>query len=211
MNIPYDLKEKCGVFGIFDNQNAIGLNVRGLFALQHRGQEAAGIVAFGQHGWSAFRDLGLVSDVFQPKKIDKLVGTSAIGHVRYSTSGDNTDDDRAFINIQPLFVNMSFGGLLSPTTGNLTNTVQIREGLIKKGCVFQSTTDTEVILHLIAISSEINLIAKIKDSLSQIKGAYSLILLTGDSMIGIRDRYGFGRLSWGGLTHHMFSLRKHAH
>ena len=164
MNNPFDfdseLKEECGVFGISEfeetkNENAVSLTIRGLFALQHRGQEAAGIVAFGPKGSSDFRGLGLVSDVFRPNEVaEKLNGTSAVGHVRYSTSGDNTNDDRAFRNIQPLFVDMALGGVAVAHNGNLTNTTKLRDDLIKKGCIFQSTIDTETILHLLATSSK---------------------------------------------------------
>lgn len=193
---PYDadtLHEECGVFAIESNSNAAALCALGLHALQHRGQEAAGIVATdGEHFYS-HNALGHVGDNFNtPSVMDKLIGHASIGHVRYSTTGGN-----ALRNVQPLFAEMSFGGLAIAHNGNLTNAATLRKQLVSRGCIFQSTMDTEVIIHLIATSLHFSFIDRLVDALKQIEGAYSLVAMTKDLVLGIRDPYGIRPLVLG--------------
>jgi amidophosphoribosyltransferase len=186
---PFDddkLHEECGVFGIFGRTDAAALTALGLHALQHRGQEAAGIVTFDGLQFHTHKTLGQVGDGFGTNEvIQRLPGSSAIGHVRYATSGDTV-----MRNVQPLFAEFAFGGLAIGHNGNLTNAVDLRRRLVKSGCLFQSTTDTEVIVHLIATSSESTVIDRMVDALKQVDGAYSLVALTADSLIGVRDPFG---------------------
>jgi len=178
--------EECGVFGIFGATDAAALTALGLHALQHRGQEAAGIVTFDGHQFHTHRTLGQVADGFGSEAvIEQLPGSSAIGHVRYSTTGDTV-----LRNVQPLFAEFAFGGLAIGHNGNLTNAFDLRHRLVKSGCLFQSTTDTEVIVHLIATSPAATVIDRMVDALRQVDGAYSLVALTGDSLIGVRDPVG---------------------
>ena len=180
------LHEECGVFGIFGHPQAAALTALGLHALQHRGQEAAGMVSYDgilfhhQHG------LGHVADNFaNANVIARLKGDRAVGHVRYSTTGDTL-----LRNVQPLFAEMAFGGLALGHNGNLTNAMAIRKQLVRRGCLFSSTTDTEVIIHLIAISLYSSVEDRLIDALKQIDGAYSLVLMTKDSVMGVRDPMG---------------------
>ncbi len=186
---PFDddkLHEECGVFGIFGRTDAAALTALGLHALQHRGQEAAGIVTFDGLQFHTHKTLGQVGDGFGTNEvIQRLPGSSAIGHVRYATSGDTV-----MRNVQPLFAEFAFGGLAIGHNGNLTNAIDLRRRLVKSGCLFQSTTDTEVIVHLIATSSESTVIDRMVDALKQVDGAYSLVALTADSLIGVRDPFG---------------------
>ena len=186
---PFDddkLHEECGVFGIFGRSDAAALTALGLHALQHRGQEAAGIVTFDGLQFHTHKTLGQVGDGFGTNEvIQRLPGSSAIGHVRYATSGDTV-----MRNVQPLFAEFAFGGLAIGHNGNLTNAVDLRRRLVKSGCLFQSTTDTEVIVHLIATSPESTVIDRMVDALKQVDGAYSLVALTADSLIGVRDPFG---------------------
>lgn len=187
--LPYDgdtLHEECGVFAIENNPDAAAHCALGLHALQHRGQEAAGIFSTdGEHFYS-HSALGHVGDNFNSQSvIDKLVGTASIGHVRYSTTGGN-----ALRNVQPLFAEMSFGGLAIAHNGNLTNATTLRKQLVSRGCIFQSTMDTEVIVHLIATSPHYSFIDRLIDALKQIEGAYSLVAMTKDLVLGVRDPYG---------------------
>ena len=186
---PFDddkLHEECGVFGIFGRTDAAALTALGLHALQHRGQEAAGIVTFDGLQFHTHKTLGQVGDGFGTNEvIQRLPGSSAIGHVRYATSGDTV-----MRNVQPLFAEFAFGGLAIGHNGNLTNAVDLRRRLVKSGCLFQSTTDTEVIVHLIATSPESTVIDRMVDALKQVDGAYSLVALTADSLIGVRDPFG---------------------
>ena len=186
---PFDddkLHEECGVFGIFGRSDAAALTALGLHALQHRGQEAAGIVTFDGLQFHTHKTLGQVGDGFGTNEvIQRLPGSSAIGHVRYATTGDTV-----MRNVQPLFAEFAFGGLAIGHNGNLTNAVDLRRRLVKSGCLFQSTTDTEVIVHLIATSPESTVIDRMVDALKQVDGAYSLVALTADSLIGVRDPYG---------------------
>lgn len=188
-------REECGVFGIFGHADAAALTALGLHALQHRGQEAAGIVSLEGTEFHSFHGLGHVEDCFgNEATIRKLKGNHAVGHVRYSTTGDTL-----LRNVQPLFAEMVFGGLALAHNGNLTNTRQIRDSLVRRGCLFQSTTDTEVIIHLMAVSLYSTIADRLMDALRQIEGAYSLVCLTRDGVIGVRDPLGFRPLVLGKL------------
>lgn len=190
------LHEECGVFGISGvRDEAAAHTALGLHALQHRGQEAAGIVSYDGKQFFAHRKLGLVGDNFNKKSvIEHLKGDTAIGHNRYSTSGE-----AHLRNVQPLFAEFSFGGLALAHNGNLTNAYTLREQLIKAGAIFQSTSDTEVIVHLIARSQKSTIGDRLVDALKQIQGAYSLIALSRDGMIGVRDPLGVRPLVLGKL------------
>ncbi len=188
-------EEECGLFGIFGMTDAATHTALGLHALQHRGQEAAGIVAYDGEQFHSHRALGLVGDNFNSTEtMTQLVGDMAIGHVRYSTTGGTV-----LRNIQPLFADLKFGGLAVAHNGNLTNAYQIRQELVQRGCIFQSTSDTETIIHLIAISDYGRVVDRITDALSQIEGAYSLLAITQKKMIGLRDPYGVRPLVLGRL------------
>ena len=166
-----------------------------MHALQHRGQDSAGIVTSNNRKFFAHRGMGQVSDVFSNKEIiPKLIGRLSIGHNRYGTTGES-----ALKNVQPLFSELDFGGIAIAHNGNLTNTNQIKEKLIKNGAIFQSTSDTEVILHLISTAKG-TLIDRIVYALQSITGAFSLVLLTNDSLIGVRDPFGIRPLVLGKLN-----------
>ncbi len=189
------LHEECGVFGIFDHPDASALTVLGLHALQHRGQEAAGIVTYDSDQFHSERRLGLVSEHFTKAPIlDRLPGRSAIGHVRYSTQGETI-----LRNVQPLFSEFDSGGFALGHNGNLTNARTLRESLIKSGAIFQSTSDTEVVLHLIARSPKKRIVERFIEALLQIEGAYSLVCLTNKKLIGARDPLGIRPLMLGKL------------
>src|SRR5436853_5190541 len=178
--------EECGVFGVYGHPDAAALTALGLHALQHRGQEAAGIVAYDGRQFSAHRGPGLVGDNFSSKEvIARLPGAMAIGHCRYATTGEV-----ALRNIQPLFNDFDFGGLAICHNGNLTNSYQLRRQLIRRGSLFHSTSDTEVILHLIATSLKETIVDRLADALKQVEGAYSLVALSEDSVIGLPDPLG---------------------
>jgi amidophosphoribosyltransferase len=188
--------EECGVFGIYGNPDAAALTALGLHALQHRGQEAAGIVAYDGEQFNAHRGLGLVSDNFSSKEIiERLPGSAAIGHVRYATTGEV-----ALRNVQPLFADFEFGGLAICHNGNLTNSYQLRRQLVRRGSLFQSTSDTEVIVHLIATSLKNTVVDRLTDALRQIQGAYSLVAISQDAVIGVRDPLGVRPLVLGRLA-----------
>ncbi len=188
-------REECGIYGIFGHAEAAPLVALGLHALQHRGQEAAGIVTFDGAHFHAHRCLGLVGDSFtSPAVIEQLQGHAAIGHVRYSTTGETL-----LRNVQPLFAEFAFGGLAIAHNGNLTNAGALREQLVCRGCLFQSTTDTEVIVHLIAISDRGTVVDRLIDALGQVEGAYSLVAVTEDALIGVRDPLGVRPLVLGEL------------
>ena len=188
-------EEECGLFGIYGMTDAATHTALGLHALQHRGQEAAGIVAYDGEQFHSHRALGLVGDNFNSTKtMTQLSGDMAIGHVRYSTTGGTV-----LRNIQPLFADFKFGGLAIAHNGNLTNAYKIRQELVQRGCIFQSTSDTETIIHLIAISEYGRVVDRITDALSQIEGAYSLLAITQKKMIGVRDPYGVRPLVLGRL------------
>ena len=189
------LHEECGVFGVFQNKDAAALTALGLHALQHRGQEAAGIVSFDGHRFHEHRALGHVGDIFGSEAIIKrLAGTAAVGHNRYSTTGETVQR-----NIQPLFADFESGGFTLAHNGNLTNASILRRQLVKRGCLFQSTTDTEVIIHLTAISECQTVVECLIDALQQVVGAYSLVGMTNDTMIGVRDPMGIRPLVLGKL------------
>jgi len=180
------LREECGVFGIFRHADAPTLTVLGLHALQHRGQEGAGIVSHDGTKFYAERRMGLVGDKLNRKEvIEQLKGTAAIGHVRYSTTGDSV-----LRNVQPLFADLDSGGFALGHNGNLTNALSLRRELVANGAICQSTSDTEVILHLMARSRKRRLVERFIDALFQIEGAYALVCLAGDMMIGARDPVG---------------------
>ncbi len=188
-------KDECGVFGVIGHPDAAAHVALGLHALQHRGQEAAGIVSYDGVQCYAHRALGLVGDNFNSESIvGKLKGHLAIGHVRYSTTGDTL-----LRNVQPLFADFSFGSLAIAHNGNLTNALWLRKTLIERGCLFQSTSDTETIIHLIAISREKTVEERLIDALKQVEGAYSLVVLSGDKLIGVRDPLGVRPLVLGKL------------
>ena len=178
--------EECGVFGIFGHEDAAELVALGLHALQHRGQEAAGIVSFDGERFNSERRLGLVGDNFsQEAIIRRLRGHAAIGHNRYSTTGETI-----LRNVQPLFADLAGGGLAVAHNGNLTNATSLRRRLVGNGAIFQSTSDTEVLVHLVATSREVRLVDRLIDALRQVEGAYSLVTLTNKKMIGVRDPLG---------------------
>src|SRR5499427_4969811 len=189
------LHEECGVFRVFGHPDAAALTALGLHALQHRGQEAAGIVAYDGEQFHAHRAMGHVGENFSSKEvIGKLKGHSAIGHVRYATTGEV-----AMRNVQPLFADFEFGGLAICHNGNLTNSYHLRRQLVRRGSLFQSTSDTEVIVHLIATSLKHTVEERMVDALRQVEGAYSLVALTQDGVIGVRDPLGVRPLVLGKL------------
>jgi amidophosphoribosyltransferase len=196
---PFDddhLHEECGVFGVFGHEDAGPLTTLGLHALQHRGQEAAGIVTYHDGQFIAERHLGLVGDIFGKNSghTAKLKGNFAVGHNRYSTTGGST-----VRNIQPMFADLAGGGIAIAHNGNLTNATALREELVRQGAIFQSTSDTETIIHLIARSQSRQLVDKMVDALGQVVGAYSLVALTSKKLIGVRDPYGVRPLVLGKL------------
>lgn len=193
----------CGVFGIFGNNESAINTYYGLHALQHRGQEASGIVTrdFKQNGkpvFNIFKGEGLVSEVFSDSKVfhSTLTGNAAIGHNRYSTTGSS----ESIKNIQPFVVNYRLGNIAVAHNGNLTNAKLLREELVNEGAIFQTTSDTEVILHLIARSKLNNQVDQIREALAKLQGAYSLSILTDDKLIAARDPFGFRPLSIGKLN-----------
>ena len=195
---PFDgdkLREECGVFGIFGHSDAAALTALGLHALQHRGQEAAGIVTFdGQQFWNE-RHIGLVGDNFtKPAVMQRLKGNRAIGHNRYSTAGGPN-----LRNVQPLFAELAGGGFAIAHNGNITNALTLQRKLQRRGAIFQSTSDTETIIHLIATSERIPLVDRMVDALSHVEGAFSLVALTGKKLIGCRDPLGVRPLLLGDL------------
>lgn len=206
--MPFDLHEYCGIFGIFGHPEASNLTYLGLYALQHRGQEAAGIVASDGEMLRHHRAMGLVADIFDDAALAALPGSAAIGHVRYSTAGTSV-----LRNSQPIVAEFArsrrngngggdgadYGAVAVAHNGNLTNATKLRAELEAKGAIFQSTVDSEVILHLLAHSTAKSLTAKIADALRRVEGAYSLVFLTEDSLVGVRDPHGFRPLVLGDL------------
>jgi len=189
------LREECGVFGIFGHPDAAAITALGLHALQHRGQEAAGIVSFDGKRFHSERRLGLVGDTFSRREvIDRLPGTSAIGHVRYSTTGETI-----LRNVQPLFAELEGGGFAIGHNGNLTNGIKLRRDLVHEGAMMQSTTDTEVILHLVARSNRNRFVDRFIDGLRQLEGAYAFVGLTNKKLVGARDPFGIRPLVYGTL------------
>ncbi|MFT6497814.1 MAG: amidophosphoribosyltransferase [Alphaproteobacteria bacterium] len=189
------LREECGVFGVFGHTDAAELTALGLHALQHRGQEAVGLVSFDGERFQSEKRLGLVGDNFTNKSIlQKLSGIAAMGHVRYSTRGDTV-----LRNVQPLFADLDTGGFAVGHNGNLTNALILRNELVSKGAIFQSTSDTEVILHLVAKSALTKFTDRFIDAIKQIEGAFSLVALTNKKLIGARDALGIRPLVLGKL------------
>jgi amidophosphoribosyltransferase len=187
--------DNCGVFGLFGNAKAAELTYFGLYSLQHRGQESAGIVTSDQGTIHMHKGMGEVSDVFGDEQtIHKLTGNMAVGHTRYSTTGASS-----LINIQPFLITNRRSSLAIAHNGNLTNATKLRSRLDAKGSIFQTTSDTEVILHLTARSSKTRRIDRICDALSSVKGAFSVLFLTENSIIAARDSYGFRPLCLGKL------------
>ncbi len=188
-------REECGVFGVYGSDDSAALTALGLHALQHRGQEAAGIVSFDGSRFYPHRALGLVGEIFgEQEVIDTMPGNSAIGHVRYSTTGET-----ALRNVQPLYADYSFGGLALAHNGNLTNAAALRHDLVNRGSLFQSTSDTEVFQHLIATSSGARLLDRVVETLRAVEGAYSLVALSRRKLIGARDPSGVRPLILGKL------------
>ena len=182
--------EECGVFGIFGHPDAANLTYLGLYALQHRGQESAGIVSSDGKRLYGEKAMGLVADIFTEERIKRLPGHMAIGHNRYSTTGDSVA-----INIQPILVNFALGGLAVAHNGNLVNAGILKDELEAYGSIFQSTMDSEVIIHLIAQSRMATLHERIVDALSHVQGSYSLLIITEEELIAVRDPNGFRPLS----------------
>ena len=188
--------DECGVFGVYGHPEAANLTYLGLYALQHRGQESAGIVASNGHDLNQHRAMGEVEEIFQPRVLAKLPGSSAIGHTRYSTAGDKN----ALLNAQPIMIDCNKGKIAVGHNGNLTNALEWRRKLEHRGSIFQSNSDTEVIVHLIARSQARNFSAALGDALNQVEGAYSLLVLTVEEMYAVRDPRGFRPLALGQLT-----------
>ena len=178
--------EECGVFGIYGTADASAHTALGLHALQHRGQEAAGIVSCEGDQFFSHRAFGLVGDNFSDKEVMAgLRGNQAIGHNRYSTAGG-----ASMRNIQPFYADLALGGFALAHNGNLTNAATLRRQLISRGALFSSTSDTEVIVHLVALSAGHSIEDRVVDALKQVDGAYSLVILTPQSLIGVRDPHG---------------------
>ena len=187
-------KEECAVMGVYGHPESANLVYLGLYALQHRGQESSGIVSSDGKVLISHRQMGLVADIFKEEVIKRLEGFSAIGHNRYSTSGQSHVK-----NAQPFVVEYALGPIAVSHNGNLVNAGVLREGLEASGSIFQSTSDTEVIIHLIATSKERTLMGRIVEALSRVRGAYSLLFVTLDRMIAARDPMGFRPLVLGRL------------
>ncbi len=184
--INHSLHEACGIFGVYNNAQAAHLTYLGLYALQHRGQESSGIAVADNGLINLHKGMGLVSEVFRhQEKIDNLTGSCAIGHNRYSTTGSST-----LINAQPIVINCRAGQIAGAHNGNLTNGEPLRKRMVDDGSIFTSTTDTEVIMHLIARSKRATTSSMLLDALSEVKGSFSIIFLTVDALYGARDPYG---------------------
>jgi len=184
----------CGIFGIENGDDAANLAYLGLYALQHRGQESAGIVSWDGAQLHLERGMGHVADIFKQKVIERLPGRRAIGHTRYSTAGTSV-----LANAQPIVVKTSMGPLGIVHNGNLTNAVEIRQRLEREGSIFQTTSDTEVVLHLMARNPRQEVVESLMTALSEVQGAYSLLMVTQDGLIAARDPYGFRPLVLGDL------------
>jgi len=189
------MKEYCGVFGIYNNPNAAYYTYLGLYALQHRGQESAGIAVTDGNKIAYHRDFGLVSSVFKDENLKRLTGHVAVGHNRYSTSGASDSPD----NIQPIVVSFKNGQMAIAHNGNLVNALKLREELEEEGSIFRGTSDSEVIVHLIVKSKKKKFLDKLMDALGKLKGAYSLLVMTNKKLIAIRDPWGFRPLCMGEL------------
>jgi amidophosphoribosyltransferase len=189
------LKEECGIFGISNHDDASALVALGLHALQHRGQEGCGIVSFDGSEYHSEKRQGLVGDHFtDPETLKKLQGNSAIGHNRYSTTGETS-----LRNIQPFFADLHIGGLSVAHNGNLTNALLLRKSLVENGAIFRTTSDTETIVQLLAKSKRDKFTDKLIDTLFQIQGGYSLVMMTNKKLVGVRDPFGIRPLVIGKL------------
>lgn len=189
---PDKFHEECGVFGVYGHPEAANLTYLGLHALQHRGQEGAGICSSDRRHLHIEKSMGLVADIFNEKRLRRLSGDIAIGHNRYSTAGSS-----ALKNVQPIMVNFSLGSLAIAHNGNLVNALELRKDLEERGAIFQSTSDSEVIVHLIANSKAGGIHERLVDAMEKLYGAFSLLLMTENELIVARDPYGFRPLSLG--------------
>ena len=190
------LREECGVFGVFGHEDASALTALGLHALQHRGQEACGIVSFDGKRFHSERRIGLVGDAFsKPSTMERLKGRAAVGHTRYSTTGE-----QVLRNVQPMFAELSTGGFAVAHNGNITNGLALRRSLIADGAICQSTSDTEAVLHLVARSRQRHLVDRFIDAIKALEGAYSLVCMSSKKMIGVRDPLGIRPLVLGELN-----------
>src|SRR5579872_1603575 len=187
-------KDECGVFGIFGHPEAANMTYLGLYALQHRGQESAGIAASSGERVRLSRAMGYVADIFDGDTLSELSGPLAIGHVRYSTAGESK-----LLNAQPILIDCAHGQIALCHNGNIVNARELRDDLVAQGSIFQSTSDTEVILHLYARSKAGSVEDAIVESVSQVQGAFSLVMLTKDRLIAVRDPHGFRPLALGRL------------
>ena len=189
------LREECALFGIWGADDASAHTALGLHALQHRGQEAAGIVTYDGRQFHTHKSVGHVGDNFVSERIiSRLKGRTAVGHTRYATQGETM-----LRNVQPLFAELESGGFAVAHNGNLTNALTLRRELVRRGCIFQSTTDTEVIIHLLATSAFPRMLDRLIDAMKQLTGAFSFVILTPEAMIGVRDPYGVRPLVLGEL------------
>ncbi|MBD3402737.1 amidophosphoribosyltransferase, partial [candidate division GN15 bacterium] len=187
------IHDKCGVFGIYGSDRAAELTYLGLYALQHRGQESAGIVTSDHGDIHLYKGMGEVSEVFaESDRLERLIGSKAIGHTRYSTTGASS-----LVNIQPFIITNRSRNLAIAHNGNLTNSLELRKKLDAKGSIFQTTSDTEIILHLVATSKKEGRLERICDALGKVRGAFSLTMLTDNSIIAARDPLGFRPLALG--------------
>ncbi len=190
------LREECGVFGVFGHDDASALTALGLHALQHRGQEACGIVSFDGKRFHSERRIGLVGDAFsKPSTMQRLQGRASVGHTRYSTTGE-----QVLRNVQPMFAELSTGGFAVAHNGNITNGLALRRSLIADGAICQSTSDTEAVLHLVARSRQRHLVDRFIDAIKALEGAYSLVCMSSKKMIGVRDPLGIRPLVLGELN-----------
>src|SRR5499427_1614138 len=188
------LKEECGIFGIYGHSEAANLTYLGLYALQHRGQESVGLASSDGGRLQLHKAMGYVADSFDETSFARLAGTSAIGHVRYSTAGES-----GLKNAQPILIDCAHGEIAIGHNGNLVNAQELRDMLVREGSIFQTTSDTEVLLHLYARSKAATPEAALIESISQAQGAFSLVLLTKDRLIAVRDPHGFRPLTLGRL------------
>jgi len=186
--------DECGVFGVFDHPEAANLTYLGLYAQQHRGQESAGIVCTDGHSFDSHRGMGLVADVFQESDIKDLAGHRCIGHVRYSTSGES-----GLRNCQPFSFEYAHGGIAMCHNGNIVNAPELRRQLEKQGSIFQSTSDTEVLIHLVAKSKATTMKERLAEAVRQLRGGFSLLVLVEKRLVGLRDRNGIRPLVLGKL------------
>lgn len=194
---PFDdhFHDECGIFGVFNHQEAANLTYLGLYAQQHRGQESAGIVSTDGHTFHAHRGVGLVADIFRKQDIAQLAGPHSIGHVRYSTSGES-----GLRNCQPFSYEYAHGGIAMCHNGNIVNAPELRRELEKKGSIFQSTSDTEVLIHLVARSEGSTTEARLNDAVRRLAGGFSLLVLTETKLIGVRDPNGIRPMVLGKLS-----------